>query len=737
MFHSKSVFKKYLISYCIAISIPLLLGIVLYFSLYTTVRNTVEDQYETSLLQAQHTIDQYFDEIDNITRQILLHPQIERHFSMHRDNFTAYEVHSILSVYSHSNPLVKNIMLHNIHNDMLSDFNTTLLLSDFYGDSIVFGDYSYEQFKEKILKNNNYKKLYPSIKTKYFDEINNDILYISHYPLGNPTTKDGSIIVIIPAERIFQKFGFITESDGHFYMLDKSNNLIMCSENAPQLILKDSEISLQSNQKFILHKTTSKSGITYVSALPVNAVSSQMRTVTYSMFAVLFAMVIALLWLIWFLAKRNSTPIKEILQSFDSDTDKQEKNNFSEVNELDLISKNISQLIETNKLNRTELEQNLPFLVSAFTQNLLYGNILSNENITDQATKLGITLGKEYTAIIISIPSTNTDLDTISAIKVLIKKSLSQSVTLLNTDLSELDTGIIMISDDSGDSITNAEKIINEIGEEIFSNLAIRIRVAIGSPCDEPNDIFHSYYTAKDNLIHGIQTIHQNVEWYVESKTNSQGYFYPMDIEHRIVTAILNKRLDLAIDSVSLLRKENIDSRLLNIDQTLQLFRNVKGTIYKCLNEITLPPNKQQEFESKLQELDSIYDLESGFTRFTELLEQIDNFSKNDNSDAISSDVFQYMTNNYANPLLDRTMFANHFGITPEYASSFFKNNTGYSFSEYLEKIRIGEACKLLSEKNLTINEISEAVGYNSALSFRRAFKRLLGISPSEYAKKL
>ena len=159
MFRSKSVFRKYLTSYCIAISLPLLLGVTLYFTLYSTVRNTVEKQYENLLFQAQYTVNQYFEEIDNVTRQILLHPQIERLFSVQRDNFSIYEGHSILSVYSFSNPLVKNIILYNQHNDTLSDFNTSFTLSDFYNNTIKIGDYSYEQFRNEILKSNNYKKL--------------------------------------------------------------------------------------------------------------------------------------------------------------------------------------------------------------------------------------------------------------------------------------------------------------------------------------------------------------------------------------------------------------------------------------------------------------------------------------------------------------------------------------------------------------------------------------------------
>lgn len=51
-------------------------------------------------------------------------------------------------------------------------------------------------------------------------------------------------------------------------------------------------------------------------------------------------------------------------------------------------------------------------------------------------------------------------------------------------------------------------------------------------------------------------------------------------------------------------------------------------------------------------------------------------------------------------------------------------------------KVRIEAACEMLSDKSLTIKAISEKVGYSSDVSFRRAFKRVLGISPSEFIKK-
>lgn len=64
----------------------------------------------------------------------------------------------------------------------------------------------------------------------------------------------------------------------------------------------------------------------------------------------------------------------------------------------------------------------------------------------------------------------------------------------------------------------------------------------------------------------------------------------------------------------------------------------------------------------------------------------------------------------------------------------------GMSFKQVVSNYRIREACRRLSDKanygNLTIEGIAESVGFKSRSSFVQAFKRVVGISPSEYQKE-
>lgn len=82
------------------------------------------------------------------------------------------------------------------------------------------------------------------------------------------------------------------------------------------------------------------------------------------------------------------------------------------------------------------------------------------------------------------------------------------------------------------------------------------------------------------------------------------------------------------------------------------------------------------------------------------------------------------------------TSIANLYGINKKYAGRVFKNNTGMSFSEYLNTPRINAAKNLLITTKAAIIDISLEVGYNGTSYFNRVFKNLTGCSPNEYRKK-
>jgi AraC-like DNA-binding protein len=67
----------------------------------------------------------------------------------------------------------------------------------------------------------------------------------------------------------------------------------------------------------------------------------------------------------------------------------------------------------------------------------------------------------------------------------------------------------------------------------------------------------------------------------------------------------------------------------------------------------------------------------------------------------------------------------------------YFKSRTKKCFSAFIIEIRIGYACKLLSEKRKSIKEICFESGFNSFTNFNKQFKLLKGMKPNEYRKQM
>ena len=73
--------------------------------------------------------------------------------------------------------------------------------------------------------------------------------------------------------------------------------------------------------------------------------------------------------------------------------------------------------------------------------------------------------------------------------------------------------------------------------------------------------------------------------------------------------------------------------------------------------------------------------------------------------------------------------------LSPVYFSGMFKREVGQNFSEYVTDYRIKKAKDLLKRSNLSILEISDAVGFKDPKYFSKIFKKAAGITPAEYRK--
>ena len=80
---------------------------------------------------------------------------------------------------------------------------------------------------------------------------------------------------------------------------------------------------------------------------------------------------------------------------------------------------------------------------------------------------------------------------------------------------------------------------------------------------------------------------------------------------------------------------------------------------------------------------------------------------------------------------------ADHVHLSHCYFSKIFRKATGMTFTEFVARVRVENAKKLLQDPRLRITEVSDAVGFNSISQFNRLFRRHAGLAPKTYRATL
>jgi len=71
--------------------------------------------------------------------------------------------------------------------------------------------------------------------------------------------------------------------------------------------------------------------------------------------------------------------------------------------------------------------------------------------------------------------------------------------------------------------------------------------------------------------------------------------------------------------------------------------------------------------------------------------------------------------------------------LSPAAFSRYFHRHMGKTFESYVNEVRIGQACRLLGDEQLSIAEAAFGVGYNNLSNFNRRFRAIVGCAPSEF----
>jgi AraC-like DNA-binding protein len=97
--------------------------------------------------------------------------------------------------------------------------------------------------------------------------------------------------------------------------------------------------------------------------------------------------------------------------------------------------------------------------------------------------------------------------------------------------------------------------------------------------------------------------------------------------------------------------------------------------------------------------------------------------------------VYEFTIQNFRKPI-ELSQIADLTNLSNAAFCRYFKIRTRKSYFQYLTEVRIGYACRLLSENETDIGQIAFESGYNNLSNFNKQFKKLMQITPTEYLNK-
>lgn len=199
------------------------------------------------------------------------------------------------------------------------------------------------------------------------------------------------------------------------------------------------------------------------------------------------------------------------------------------------------------------------------------------------------------------------------------------------------------------------------------------------------------------------------------------------------------------------LSMENYDKVWQNLDSLLTKAlpvdeRNVKNTRYRMYAMTAFLVTSIEEylggerefiesngFEARLYEADNISDYRK---RMRAILQEIVEYkAQNTFVSGRMEDVRRYLLEHYLDSSLSVAAVAEEFGISISYLSRSFKEAFDVNLLEYIQRLRIEQAKKLL--RTQTVQSVAKEVGFWEAQALTRAFKKYEGLAPADYKRFL
>lgn len=457
-------------------------------------------------------------------------------------------------------------------------------------------------------------------------------------------------------------------------------------------------------------------------------------------------------WMVY-VTRRNSKPIEQIVDRFSSYSlpiaGGGEK---GRMDEFAFISYALDDIMAQSQQYQKQYKEDMHLRTRNLFHQLIDGNtVLTWLEWRKEAEKLLLPLPRSsHLVMIVEIDkygefctqfATNDQNLLKFAVRTVIQElSLKHQIPSWSEWISSSQVAVILFEEeDTQHNREQVELLADQIRAWTAQNLKITVTISIGPEAEEISALPSSYQAAKHALKYKYVLGENRVVWSDDLAAEGQAEAYAHLGDIRSIVSLLRKS-DGQWKMLYHQFFNKLKQGLLSNDEIKHL---LEYFMYQLNRECTASNKELAEHwvEELLPELNDT--IESGYTlehihdEMLEVLARLDEMwvaiQENSQHATVIREISSFIEREYANPNMSLDYLSEQFNINPKYVSKLFKENTGQKFVDFLIDVRMQEARRLLKESSDNIQEIAEQVGYTNAISFSRVFKKVIGISPSEY----
>ncbi|WP_409162603.1 response regulator [Paenibacillus sp. KR2-11] len=279
--------------------------------------------------------------------------------------------------------------------------------------------------------------------------------------------------------------------------------------------------------------------------------------------------------------------------------------------------------------------------------------------------------------------------------------------------------------------------MLEEWIERAWSEKGCRLTAGIGSMCTSLQEMYSSYHEACNaaalSKIHGKGIVYTFSDLNKERETYSKQL--QMLVEHKLYEHMkygLFKDIRNDVDEIL----SEIKKARLNPEASSSVIHHMLLLAYKAVHDLGYSmENMMDQTELYRVNVSEYEDFEALRGHILDHFKQINEHihrKHHDRNAALVLTLKQYIDEHY-HEHITLTSLAKEFKISSSYLSLLFREQTSQNYIDYLTKVRIDKAKEMLRTSDLRNYEIAERIGYRDAHYFSVAFKKAVGINPTDY----